>query len=206
MSFNECESFDAPKLLWFGQSQNIQHLMKIFNDICEFCSAFEEYQLTILSSREAINAFKQFSTDLSPRQRWVIRYIEWNTKVQPEQLMTLINESHIALLPSDPSNPQKAGASHNRLVDSIQGGCIAIASPLQSYIELEKACIVSNNFANSIDYAAKNYKTLASNFTLARSRLLERFSPKANDQKWRKLITSQLKIANWKGNLSNLKA
>ena len=185
----------TPKLLWFGQSQNMQYLMQITDDILLNCISFERYELTILSSIDAIQAFKKFLHNKPAQKQWIIRYSIWDNKKQPEQLLNHIKEADMALTPSAPNTKTKAGSSHNRLVDCMNGGCIAIASPLDSYLELKGAAYLTNEFANAIDFVADNYRIYLESLEKARARFAPRFSPVRNMLLWERVITSNLKFS-----------
>ena len=119
---------------------------------------------------------------------WRIDYIEWNIDQQPEQLETILSLSHIALIPSNPNDPNKKGVSHNRLIDAIRGGCIPVASPMASYIELSKISLVTYDWARSIELAIKDYDRLCHKYSTLRPELIERFNPKLNSHQWKDII------------------
>lgn len=184
------KDIETPKLLWFGQSQNMQYLMEITDNILSNCILYEKYELTVLSSIDAISSFKNFLQNRTAQKQWVIRYSIWDNKKQPEQLLTHLRNADIALIPSSPNKKTKAGASHNRLVDCINGGCIAIASPLDSYLELEDVAYLTKNIAQAVDIVASQYHLHLENIKKKRTNLVQRFSPIQNERNWRKVIAS----------------
>lgn len=192
---NTKKDIQTPKLLWFGQSQNMQYLMQITDSILSNCILFERYELTVLSSIDAINSFKNFLHNRPAQKQWVIHYSIWDNKKQPEQLLTHIRKADIALIPSSPNTKTKAGVSHNRLIDCINGGCIAIASPVDSYKELEDIACLTQNFAKAIDSVASQYHIHLENLARKRTNLIQRFSPDQNEQNWRKAIESNSGIS-----------
>ena len=77
-----------------------------------------------------------------------------------DQLEREIARAQISILPSDARDPLKFGVSHNRLVDSIRGGCVTIASPMGSYLELEELALLGNNFGELLNNAVENYRKI----------------------------------------------
>jgi hypothetical protein len=110
--------------------------------------------------------------------------VPWNVRNQPNQLESEIKRAHIAIIPSDPNDLRKAGISHNRLVDAVRGGCIAIASPMESYKELEKISILGNNFAELLDTVLEKYEDYCQNLIRHREELIRKFSPEQNILAW----------------------
>ena len=88
------------------------------------------------------------------------------------------------MIPSNPQDPAKAGVSHNRIVDSIRAGCLTIASPMDSYKELSKICLLGNKFSYLIASACFDYERLSTKHSLLRENLLKRFSPEKNLDGW----------------------
>ena len=82
----------------------------------------------------------------------------------------------------------KNGVSHNRLTDSIQLGCIALASPMDSYIELSKVCLIGKDFSKLLNKAILENGRLCSKYEALRPEILERFSPKKNLLLWEETI------------------
>ena len=126
---------------------------------------------------------------------WSLRLAIWDTKNQPNQLKAELSRAQITLLPSDPLDPQKNGVSHNRLIDSIQSGCIAIASPVDSYIELAKVSLVGENFPKLLDFAVANYPRLCKKYSKLRDNVLQRFNPVLNVKKWEFAIRTTMNSA-----------
>ena len=126
---------------------------------------------------------EKYTSNLIP-SNWSLRLAIWDTKNQPNQLKAELSRAQITLLPSDPLDPQKNGVSHNRLIDSIQSGCIAIASPVDSYLELSNVSLIGENFPKLLNFATENYQLLCDKYTKHRDTALERFNPGLNIKKW----------------------
>ena len=178
------------KIIWFGSAKNTQYLLKCLQKIFDSSSHNRRFELTILGvefSHEQVKE-KLSTNKLKIPSNWNIRMVVWNHSRQPQQLEEEITRAHIALIPSDPTDPLKSGVSHNRLVDALRGGCIPIASPMDSYLELKDIALLGNEMDILLTEAIRSYKKLTKNIVLRRDTMLERFSPDLNQQAWSRLF------------------
>ena len=179
------ENKDQIKLLWFGSNKNIDYLLEVFPNLLSSCNSSNSYELTILGTKYSINRVCDLVRDIKPNcKNWCLRLVEWNIKDQPNQLEAEVTRAHISLIPSDPDDPLKAGVSHNRLVDSIRGGCITVASSLRSYMELSEICLLGEDLPALINQATENYDHYASQINYKSDQLLKKFSPESNANSW----------------------
>lgn len=181
---NECL-----RALWFGSPANTKFLTEILPKLTHNSQLKRGVELTILGSayslRQIRDAFQKYNCK---NTSWRLRLVQWDTLQQPAQLEQELMRGHISLIPSDPKDLLKQGVSHNRLVDSIRGGCIPIASPMATYKELAKISIIANDFVNILNKIEINYNRLTSKHESLRDDLLERFSPENNQKKWINII------------------
>lgn len=103
-----------------------------------------------------------------------------------------ISQAHVTLIPSDPRDSLKQGVSHNRLVDSFRGGCIPIASPMASYVELSSIALLADDFVPILNGIEANYNRIIAKHDAQRDQLLARFSPQTNQRKWEEAIAATL--------------
>ena len=180
---------DQPcRIIWFGHSSNSQYLLDELPKLLQFCNTHANYELTILSDSATQNKAKQQLKELPQCKPWTLRCIEWDNNSQPKQLNSELTRSHIAIIPSDIQDKRKLAASHNRAVDSIQAGCMVIASPLPSYKELNKLLLLSENFSETINSGIQQYSRLTRKWEVHRKSHMERFSPSTNAARWRNAI------------------
>ena len=177
------------KIIWFGSNKNITYLIRQLEAIFTKFTSNHQCELTILAQDWAINHFKEeiSGLNINPsdiKSRWLIRLVPWEMSQQPKQLEEEITRAHISLIPSDPNDPLKAGVSHNRLVDSIRGGCISIASPMESYKELSELALLGENMADQLHNAVHSYDQLCSKIENKRVALLKPFSTSKNHLNW----------------------
>lgn len=181
---------EACRIIWFGHSSNAIYLINELNNILGRCDSWNEYELTVLTDEETGKLIHSKFHQIPARRPWKLRLSKWEANSQPTQLNEELNRAHIALLPSDPSNTRKSAASHNRAVDSIQGGCMTISSPLDSYMELKKLLLTTNDFAEMLNAGIKDHNRLTKKWGQTRRDMLKQFSPEENLQCWKRLILS----------------
>jgi hypothetical protein len=67
---------------------------------------------------------------------------------------------------------------------------MTITSPLESYIELKKLLLTTNDFAEMLNAGIKDHNRLTRKWSQTRSDMLKQFSPEENLQNWKRLILS----------------
>ena len=180
------------RLIWFGNDSNTPYLLQCLDQLQPIKA--QSHELTILASKYFLSFYKKFLEDTSYRLKWNIRMVEWEPSQQPYQLQRELERAQVSLIPSDPSDTKKAGVSHNRLTDSIQGGCITIASPMESYKKLSRVAILGEDFENLIPIAISQSERLSEKYEKLRSSHLEDFSESQNSDKWQEVVTYLLSI------------
>ena len=187
--YNKKNTNEKFEIIWFGQSQNLKYLFEILPSIAQQKYPGNGIRLTILSN-DLNKASSQFTDYIRQKStsNLTFRLINWNIDMQPTQFEDALKLADIALIPSNPNDPHKMGVSHNRLVDSIKSGCIPIASPMDSYRELSKLCIITEDFPEAICQLIRDYKRISFKHSLHREALLARFTPESNLDKWKKTI------------------
>jgi hypothetical protein len=193
--FNNLNPGETIQILWFGNSPNLEYLLKEINGLFNNSNQSNTFQLTILTSKHGLEHIERKFNSRSIPKHWSLRLVLWNINNQPEQLESELSRANISLLPSDPLDPRKNGVSHNRLLDSIQSGCIAIASPVDSYIELSKVSLIGENFPKLLDFAVENYPRLCNKYSRFRDAALQRFNPELNIKKWEAAIQQTMNSA-----------
>ena len=184
---------DQPcQIIWFGHSSNAQYLLREMPNLLQSCNTHSSYELTVLSDSSTQKKVQQTFKTIPQRKPWSLRCINWQADQQPMQLAMELKRAHIAIIPSDAKDERKLAASHNRAVDAIQSGCMVIASPLQSYQELNKLLLLSENFAEAINAGIDQYTRLTKKWEIYRKDHLIRFSPESNISRWKKLIKSEI--------------
>ncbi len=189
-TFKQLYSAETCKVLWFGNNSNIPYLLSALPALLHNPPKERKFQLTFLTTNEAIKQVKNFMQSINISSRWSFRFVEWKYSNQPNQLINELDSAHITFIPSDPNDPRKSGVSHNRLTDSIQSGCIAVASPMESYLELAKISLIGNNLHQLFHKAVLENERLCKKYSSLRSGYLKDFHPQKNREDWAKAIKS----------------
>ena len=182
--FMDLDQSSLCRLLWFGSDSNASFLANILPGICARCERHSGFELTVMGRPATLAKVKKLSEQLSSKRSWSFRFVSWDTLRQPDQLETELGMAHFVLIPSDPDDLWKAGVSHNRLVDGVQGGCVVIASPMSSYRELSKVSLLGDDFPVMIDSAVDQYSRLIRKYDSLRDQYLYRFMPHHIHSRW----------------------
>lgn len=181
-------------LAWFGNNANAPYLCNLLPSLLKGVNRYHAIKLSILSNQASIDQVKNtfIACKKMATKNWNIDFHLWDTFDQPNQLENVLGPAHVALLPSNPLDQLKKGVGHNRMVDAIRSGCVVIASPMQSYIELSKIALISDDLVKILNQINNQLPRLSEKHGSNRTALLERFNPKENARKWEKLITQML--------------
>ena len=178
------------RLIWFGSNANIHYLIKRIPDITRIKTKNKNIRMTILGGEFSHNKFSNYYNSLSRKiPGWSFDLVRWDIHNQPHQLISELSKAHIAIIPSDPNDPMKAGVSHNRLVDALRAGCIPIASPMDSYLELADLAVLGESMADLLRKALIDYDNLCSNIKENAEARLSTFSPSNNLETWKELLS-----------------
>jgi hypothetical protein len=156
-------------ILWFGHASNIEYLVQFLN------SGFhlgDSIRLIILSNEVGLHMLSQVRIE-SPAK------IECQTGIWSSELMLLAaSKSDVCIIPSNPSDSRKSGASSNRLITALALGLPVAADHLDSYVEFSdfyadirgaefrKLLLDPASFHKQVDLAQK---TVIPRFSMAKS-------------------------------------
>ena len=185
--FKRIRANETIKVIWFGHSSNLKYLIKHLPDLLK-TETQQKIQLSILTSRQLLKQLKSLLLQIPTPKNWDYRLIGWENFNQPAQLQSELSDAHICWIPSDHTDRRKAGASHNRLVDAVNAGCITIASPLPSYKELADVALIGYDYASKMLEAINSNTLLIDKFNKNRKTTLSRFQPQNNEKKWTEIL------------------
>ena len=191
--FRNIKKNESLRIIWFGHGSNAKYLIKHLPNIIR-SDIQQQVELSILTEAGILGQIKAIIQQLAIPANWTFRLKAWDALNQPFQLQQELEHAQVCWLPSDPTDPRKAGASHNRLVDAVTAGCITIASPIGSYQELGPIALVGSNFSLLLSEAVKKQTMLIEKLQANRSTLLKRFQANSNDLKWESALQSLANI------------
>ena len=132
---------------WFGGINNVHFVVDNLNCLMRSICKPPAVEFSVLTSSRGLNMisdkFNQINSSLSTPIPWSLRLVEWKEHQHPKLLETFLGSLHLVWIPSDPLNSIKQAVSHNRLVDSIQSGCLVVANSMPSYLELSSLSLLS---------------------------------------------------------------
>jgi hypothetical protein len=111
---------------------------------------------------------------------WSAEYTVWS----PAAVETAIDRSDFVLLPQEHTTAWGRVKSHNRLVETIRAGRLAIASPIPSYLELADCAWVGEPLSKGLRWALAHPDEAAARIVRGQARVAERFAPAAIGAKW----------------------
>jgi len=175
------------ELLWFGHPTNLDYLEACFEGIARF-SRGRRCRLTIVTAGG--NEAARWTHEIPARfaDAFETQFIPWSLEVMP----VAFRNCDLVLIPSDPADPFKAGASANRIAESLNAGRFPIASPLQSYLQFADAAWLGQDLVQGIEWAPANPGEVVERIQRGRAIVTERFTASAVGRRWSELFESLL--------------
>ena len=171
------------RLLWFGHVTNLRYLDHCMNALVGF-AAERPCRLTIVTEDAfgAREVTKAIDTRFSPFLR--ARFVEWSSEAMTEAL----RECDLVLIPSDPSDPSKAGVSANRVAEVLRAGRFPVASPLPAYLPFSEAAWLGDDLIEGVRWALGNQGEVRARVRRGQSLVTEKLSPERIGRQWRELL------------------
>lgn len=121
---------------------------------------------------------------LTVNPAFAVRHVPWS----PESSACEVDRADLVLLPQDYESDWGRVKSHNRLVEAIRSGRFAVASPVPSYLELERYAWIGRNLADGVAWALANTEEVKARLTAGQAHIEARFSPAAIAAKWSRAL------------------
>lgn len=113
-----------------------------------------------------------------------LRMIPWSTETVARE----VSAADLVVLPQDTGGEWGSVKSHNRLVEALRGGRLAIVSPIPSYRELADWAWVGEDLSEGVAWALANPAEVLQRITGGQAVVAERFSPQRIGEKWASLL------------------
>lgn len=116
------------------------------------------------------------------------RFIPWSL----EATWRAIDACDIVALPQEQGDGMGSVKSHNRLVETIRGGRLAVASPIPSYQELAAYAWLGEDLGEGVAWALKHPQAAYERVAAGQAYIARRFSPDAIGRKWAAVLGIEL--------------
>ena len=170
----------TPRLLWFGHAANLDTLA---TGVAQAAAAVTgRLDIAVVTNRpdlvpDALSGLPHVS------ERIRITALPWSLQEQWRQLAAC----DAVLLPSHPAK-EKIVKGHNRLVQSIHAGRLAIAYSLPQYQELAEFCWCGPELGDGLAWALANPSQALSRIVGGQDYIDRRFPPSRIARRWREEI------------------
>lgn len=175
------------ELLWFGHPVNFPYLTARLADLARLAMR-KPCRVTVLTQDEF--GIRQWTEKLRRTHAPSLdaRFIPWSL----EAMQPALSACDLVILPSDPSDPRKAGASANRLAEALNAGRLPVASPLPSYLPFSDAAWVGQDLVEGVEWALANPGEVLARIQRGQAMVAERFSAAVVGRRWRELFEGLL--------------
>jgi hypothetical protein len=173
------------ELLWFGHPSNLPYLDARRDALVRFAMR-RHCRLTVVT-QDAVGArewAEDIQTPLAPG--FEARFVPWSL----EAMQTALHECDIVLIPSDPADSLKAGASANRIAEALKAGRFAVASPLPSYLAFADAAWLGDDLFEGVNWALANRAVVLARIQRGQVLVAEKFAADRIGRQWRELFES----------------
>jgi glycosyltransferase involved in cell wall biosynthesis len=177
------------ELLWFGHPSNLEFLEACFDGIARF-SRDRRCRLTIVTAGGDAAARWTLAIPGRFADAFDTQFLPWSLEVMPVAL----RNCDLVLIPSDPVDPFKAGASANRLAETLNAGRFAVASPLRSYQQFANAAWLGPDLTRGIEWALAHPGEVLERIRRGQALVAERFAADAVGRRWRELFEDLLRV------------
>jgi len=176
---------DPPKLLWYGRATNLDTLPPGIAQIG--ARPGPPLALRIVTSQPAL--VDRVLPRLPPLRRTIQVTVEgWSL----ERQWQLLEDCDLVLLPSL-DDRRKVVKGHNRLVQAIHAGRLALAHPLPPYRELADFCWCGPDLGEGLAWAVANPAAALARIVAGQAAIDRRFAPARIAGRWREEIEAALR-------------
>lgn len=171
------------ELLWFGYLTNLPFLDDRIEAVARFTTR-RNCRLTVVTEDidEVREWIRGINAHFSPAL--AARLIPWSLEAQQSAL----RECDLVIIPSDPKDALKSGASANRVAEAINAGRFVVASPLPSYMPFRDAAWLGEDLNAGIEWTLENRVEVLARIGRGQMLVRERFAADRVGQQWCELF------------------
>jgi SAM-dependent methyltransferase len=180
---------DPVRLCWFGQlgTTNLESVVQgLASAAVGLHGRAAELQFVTHETR------REMVADIGARLRrahpsLVTKFVPWS----PEATWQAIDDCDLVILPQEHRERWGRVKSHNRLVESIRGGRMAVASPIPSYLELADYAWVGEDLGAGVEWTLANPEAVITRLQAGQAHVATRFAPERIVAKWERLLAGE---------------
>jgi len=170
---------DPVRLLWFGHVLNLHYLKALLPGLIALSEERALALEVVTGEVQGIEtAFERLTRKHAPR--FAAGYAHWSLEAMPQALA----RSDAVLIPSDATDEKKAGASANRLVETLVAGRLAVASPLEAYRPYADCAVLEADLVTGLRAAWRAPQEMARRIERGQRRVAERHAPEVIARQW----------------------
>lgn len=177
------------ELLWFGHPTNLHFLRGCLESLIAFGTQ-RRCRLTVVTMEGygAEQLTQEIESLFAPA--FEARFIQWTL----EATKMALHDCDLVLLPSDPSDPFKAGASANRVAEALNAGRFPIASPLPSYLPFSDSAWLGLDLVEGIKWTHENRGEVLARIQRGQVLVAEKFAADKVGRQWCELFDSLVSL------------
>lgn len=171
------------RLLWFGNFGNLRYLDAHLDGLLRFARG-TPCSLTLVTTPG--HGAEELAQMIEARFRPAMeaRFVRWSL----EAMAGALRRTDLVLIPSDPSDPARAGVSANRLGVSLWAGRFPIATPMLSYLAFSDATWLGYDLVEGIRWALANRSEVRARIRRGQVLVAEKLAADSVTRQWRSLL------------------
>lgn len=177
---------DPPALCWFGTlgPPNADDLRESLSDLARGMAEVGGRIELVAGERSRAAGTAIAAAVAAANPRWSVAFTAWS----PGSAAAAIARSDFVLLPQAHATPWGRVKSHNRLVETIRAGRLALAAPIPSYLDLADYAWVGEPLAEGLRWALAHPDDAAARVAAGQAHVAVRFSPAAVGARWAQVL------------------
>jgi hypothetical protein len=116
--------------------------------------------------------------------RFEARFTRWSLEVMPDAF----GRCDLVIIPANPADPKKAGASPNRLIEALIAGRLPVASPLESYLPYAAYAVLERDLIEGLRVAWRSPEDMLARIEAGQRAVTARHAPEVVARQWRAVL------------------
>jgi len=174
---------DPLRLLWYGHPLNFRYLQAVLPGLADL-SAERALALEVVTDgvQGMEVALEKLSAQRAPR--FAARFTRWSLEMMPDAF----DRCDLVIIPANPADPKKAGASPNRLIEALIAGRLPVASPLESYLPYSAYAVLDPDLVEGLRLALRSPQNMVARIEAGQRAVVARHAPEVVARQWREVL------------------